>query len=153
MVFPFIHAQSATLGRGNWGGGGGGGTLTGTLTLLPFALFSSSPPIFCTCHAGYAECHFPVGKQFSRALEDFALFSFREENEELRVASASWSEHSLVAISKGLRPLPSHIPDTLSILFFPDSSTTCSLSFFHTRGVVEEVVFLDYTEGLNGFNR
>ena len=48
-------------------------------------------------------------------------------------------------ISKGLRPLPSHIPDTLSIFFFPHSSTTCSLSFFHTRAVVEEVVVLGYT--------
>lgn len=48
-------------------------------------------------------------------------------------------------MSKSLRPLPIHIPNTLSILFFPHSSTTCSLSFFHTREVVEEVVVLDYT--------
>ena len=84
VVLPFIYAESATLGRGKgrgrkWNkgeGDWGGGTLIGTLSLLPFALFSPSPSIFCACHAGYAECHFPLGKQFSRALEEVCSIFF-----------------------------------------------------------------------------
>ena len=58
--------------RGDWGGG----TLIGTLSLLPFALFSPSPPIFCAFHAGYAVSLSPREAIFTRARGSLLHFLF-----------------------------------------------------------------------------
>ena len=84
VVLPFIYAESATLGRGKgrgrkWNkgeGDWGGGTLIGTLSLLPFALFSPSPSIFCAFHAGYAVSLSPREAIFTRARGSLLHFLF-----------------------------------------------------------------------------